>query len=76
MRDFTSELTAIPGVGDKRKSRLLRNFGSIARVARASVAELTPFVGRQTAEEIAQHFARQRALAGVEEEEGASATGR
>jgi excinuclease ABC subunit C len=64
IRDFTSELTEIPGVGDKRKNRLLRNFGSIARIARASAAELTPFVGRQTAEEIAAHFTRQRALAG------------
>jgi excinuclease ABC subunit C len=68
MRDFTSELTAIPGVGEKRKTRLLRNFGSIARIARASVPALTPFVGRQTAEEIATHFTRQRALAGVDED--------
>jgi excinuclease ABC subunit C len=64
IRDFTSELTEIPGVGDKRKNRLLRNFGSIARIAQATAAELTPFVGRQTAEEIATHFTRQRALAG------------
>jgi excinuclease ABC subunit C len=64
IRDFTSELTEIPGVGDKRKNRLLRNFGSIARIAQATPAELTPFVGRQTAEEIAAHFTRQRALAG------------
>jgi excinuclease ABC subunit C len=63
LRDFTSELTAIPGVGEKRKNRLLRNLGSIQRVANASVAELTPFVGRKTAEEIAEHFTRQRALA-------------
>jgi excinuclease ABC subunit C len=63
LRDFTSELTAIPGVGEKRKNRLLRNFGSIQRVASASVAELTPFVGRKTAEEISDHFTRQRALA-------------
>ncbi|HEV2706628.1 MAG TPA: excinuclease ABC subunit UvrC [Pyrinomonadaceae bacterium] len=63
LRDFTSELTAIPGVGEKRKNRLLRNLGSIQRVANASVAELTPFVGRKTAEEIAEHFSRQRALA-------------
>lgn len=63
LRDFTSELTAIPGVGDKRKGRLLRHFGSIQRVARASVSELTPFVGKKTAEEIADHFARQRTLA-------------
>ncbi|MBA3442732.1 MAG: excinuclease ABC subunit UvrC, partial [Pyrinomonadaceae bacterium] len=42
IRDFTSELTAIPGVGDKRKNRLLRNFGSITRIARAGVRELAP----------------------------------
>ena len=29
LRDFTSELSAIPGVGEKRKTRLLRQFGSI-----------------------------------------------
>ncbi|MCA1592154.1 MAG: excinuclease ABC subunit UvrC [Acidobacteria bacterium] len=63
LRDFTSELTAIPGVGDKRKNRLLRNLGSISRVSNASVAELTPFVGKKTAEEIVEHFTRQRALA-------------
>src|SRR3979490_879804 len=32
LRDFTSELSAIPGVGDKRKTRLLRTFGSIQTV--------------------------------------------
>ncbi|MFN2532852.1 MAG: excinuclease ABC subunit UvrC [Pyrinomonadaceae bacterium] len=63
LRDFTSELTAIPGVGEKRKGRLLRHFGSISRIARASVSELTPFVGRKTAEEITDHFNRQKALA-------------
>jgi excinuclease ABC subunit C len=63
LRDFTSELTAIPGVGEKRKGRLLRHFGSIQRVANASVSELTPFVGKKTAEEIAGHFERQRGLA-------------
>jgi excinuclease ABC subunit C len=63
LRDFTSELTAIPGVGDKRKGRLLRHFGSIQRISKASVLELTPFVGKKTAEEIAGHFERQKALA-------------
>lgn len=63
LRDFTSELTAIPGVGDKRKGRLLRHFGSIQRISRAGVNELIPFVGRKTAEEIAEHFERQRLLA-------------
>jgi excinuclease ABC subunit C len=73
IRDFTSELTEIPGVGDKRKNRLLRNFGSIARIAQAGAAELAPFVGRQTAEEIAAHFTRQRALAGGGVGDGADA---
>lgn len=63
LRDFTSELSAIPGVGEKRKTRLLRNFGSIQRIAAASTVELVPFVGRKTAEDIVSHFARQRALA-------------
>ncbi len=63
LRDFTSELSAIPGVGEKRKTRLLRHFGSIHRISEASVQELAPFVGRKTATEIVGHFERQRALA-------------
>jgi excinuclease ABC subunit C len=57
MRDFTSELTSIPGVGPKLKARLLRNFGSLKRVSEASVAELRPFVGERQAQRIADHFA-------------------
>jgi excinuclease ABC subunit C len=57
MRDFTSELTSIPGVGPKLKARLLRNFGSLKRVSEASVAELKPFVGERQAQRIADHFA-------------------
>jgi excinuclease ABC subunit C len=68
LRDFTSELSAIPGVGEKRKTRLLRQFGSIQKISTSSADELAPFVGRKTATEIVDHFARQRALA-----EGASA---
>ena len=63
LRDFTSELSAIPGVGEKRKGRLLRQFGSIHRISEATESELTPFVGKKTAQEIVEHFARQRALA-------------
>jgi excinuclease ABC subunit C len=63
LRDFTSELSEIPGVGEKRKTRLLRQFGSIQKISRASAEELAPFVGRKTAIEIVDHFARQRALA-------------
>lgn len=49
-RDFTSELDAIPGIGPKRKKRLLQNFGSITRLRRASVDELTPYLGKKLAE--------------------------
>jgi excinuclease ABC subunit C len=63
MRDFTSELSEIPGVGDKRKMKLLRQFGSIERIAKATVEELSPFVGAKTAAEIATHFERQRTIA-------------
>ena len=70
LRDFTSELSAIPGVGDKRKTRLLRNFGSIQRIAAASVVELVPFVGKKTADDIVSHFERQRALAESGEKQG------
>ncbi|HYE74447.1 MAG TPA: helix-hairpin-helix domain-containing protein, partial [Blastocatellia bacterium] len=53
-------LTSIPGVGEKLKERLLRNFGSLRRVSEASVAELRPFVGQIQAERIVEHFAQQR----------------
>lgn len=59
-RDFSSELSEIPGIGEKRKMKLLRNFGSIERIAKASVDELKPFVGPKAAAEIAEHFERQR----------------
>jgi excinuclease ABC subunit C len=58
MRDFKSELTSIPGVGEKLKARLLRNFGSLKRVSEASFAELKPFVGATQAERIVDHFVR------------------
>ena len=63
MRDFTSELTAIEGVAEKRKMKLLKNFGSIERIAKASVEELKPFVGAKAATQIFEHFERQRKLA-------------
>jgi excinuclease ABC subunit C len=56
MRDFESELTSIPGVGEKLKARLLRNFGSLKRVSEASFDELKPFVGPAGARRIIQHF--------------------
>jgi excinuclease ABC subunit C len=59
-RDLTSELLAIPGIGEIRKNRLLRNLGSIERIRRATVEELRPFVGEELARRIVAHFSSQR----------------
>ena len=40
-----SELSEIPGVGPKRQRALLRRFGSLAGVRKASEAELAEVVG-------------------------------
>jgi excinuclease ABC subunit C len=62
-RDFSSELSEIPGIGEKRKIKLLREFGSIERIAKATAEELRPFVGPKAAAEIEGHFERQRQAA-------------
>ncbi|MBK8466732.1 MAG: excinuclease ABC subunit UvrC [Chloracidobacterium sp.] len=62
-RDFSSELSEIPGIGDKRKMKLLREFGSIERISKAAAEDLRPFVGPKAAAEIADHFENQRNLA-------------
>ena len=63
-RDFSSELSEIPGIGEKRKMKLLREFGSIERIAKASMEALKPFVGSKAAVEITEHFDAQRKLGG------------
>jgi excinuclease ABC subunit C len=52
LRDFHSELDQIAGIGEKRKKRLLRNFGSVAQIRSASVEELVPFVGEKLARKV------------------------
>ena len=47
-----SALKGIKGVGDKTEQRLLLRFGSVARIAAASVEELSDLVGRSLAERI------------------------
>ena len=59
-RDFASELLAIPGIGERRKELLLRNFGSVVRIRRATVEELRPFIGEQLARRVVEHFAASR----------------
>ncbi|MGE0360180.1 MAG: excinuclease ABC subunit UvrC [Vicinamibacterales bacterium] len=57
-RDFSSELDAIPGVGARRRNQLLRRFGSVAGVRRATREDLVPLVGARCADAVLAHFAR------------------
>ena len=47
-----SALRSIKGVGEKTEQRLLLRFGSVARIAAASVDELAEFVGPSLAQTI------------------------
>ena len=51
-----SALRSIKGVGDKTEQRLLLRFGSVARIAAASVDEIAELVGQQLAERIKRHL--------------------
>jgi excinuclease ABC subunit C len=55
-RTLTSELDGIPGVGERTAQKLLRQFGSVAQVRRASVEDLARIVARPLAQRIAEHL--------------------
>jgi excinuclease ABC subunit C len=56
MRDRSTELLEIPGVGSSTTRRLLQHFGSVQAVKQADVAALTAVVTRSQAEAILEHF--------------------
>jgi excinuclease ABC subunit C len=60
MRDLRSELDDVPGVGPRRRRALLRAFGSLSAVRRATREELTSVVGPKVASAVIDHFARAR----------------
>ena len=47
-----SALRSIKGVGEKTEQRLLLRFGSVARIASASIDDIASLVGRTLAERI------------------------
>jgi excinuclease ABC subunit C len=57
MRDLRSELDNVPGVGARRRNGLLRTFGSLAGVRRATREELAAAVGAKTADAVLAFFA-------------------
>ena len=56
-RDLTSELDQIPGIGPGRRRTLLRTFGSLSGVRRATREELMKVVGAKGADAILGFFA-------------------
>jgi len=56
MRDRSTELLDIPGVGQRTTRRLLEHFGSVQAVKQADVAALSSVVTRSQAEAILDHF--------------------
>ena len=58
MRDRSTELLSIPGVGKRTTRRLLQHFGSLQAVKEAGAAALSAVVTRSQAEAIRQFFAK------------------
>ena len=56
IRDRSTELLEIPGVGERTTRRLLEHFGSLQAVKQADVAALSSVVTKNQAEAILQHF--------------------
>jgi excinuclease ABC subunit C len=56
MRDRSTELLDIPGVGESTTRRLLEHFGSLQAVKQADAAALSAVVTRVQAEAISNHF--------------------
>ena len=56
MRDRSTELREIPGVGESTTRRLLEHFGSLQAIKQADAAALSAVVTRVQAEAISNHF--------------------
>jgi excinuclease ABC subunit C len=59
MRDRSTELLEIPGVGASTTRRLLEHFGSVQAVKQADPSSLSAVVTRTQAEAIKNHFRRE-----------------
>ena len=72
-----SALDGVPGLGQARRTALLKRFGSLKRLSAASVDELVevPGVGRATAEAVVAALSRGRALGDVSDVGVNTATG-
>jgi excinuclease ABC subunit C len=69
----SSELDAVPGLGQARKTALLKHFGSVKRLRAATVEQISevPGFGRRTAETV--HAALNTTTATVDNATGSTA---
>ena len=67
-RRIGSRLDGIPGVGEKRRNDLLKEFRSVKAIAAASEEELAKVVPRNAAAAVYRHFHEEPGAAGEEEE--------
>ena len=58
MRDLRSELDRVTGIGPRRRRALLRAFGSVAGVRRATREELDAVVGPRARRPVIDYFAK------------------
>ena len=55
---FKSELDDVKGIGEKRKKALLKHFGSIDNIKKASIEELSQVesMNKKVAKDLFKHF--------------------
>ncbi|HSF19996.1 MAG TPA: excinuclease ABC subunit UvrC [Vicinamibacteria bacterium] len=54
-RDFSSSLESVPGIGPKKRRRLLTRFGSVKGIKAAELAELREVLGQKLGEKVYRH---------------------
>ena len=57
-RNLQSEIERIPGIGARRRKALLKKFGSVTNIRRASREELQPVIGGKLADVLIEYFTK------------------
>lgn len=56
-RHFTkTELTGIPGIGERTAEKLLRHFGSVKKISEALITDMSPLIGPVGAKKVYGYF--------------------
>ena len=56
VRTLKTELTEIPGIGEKKAQSLLKHFGSVKKIKESNLETLQDFLGTKTGEEVYSYF--------------------